>query len=215
MAQWSLNLNMRNYIYTLILCYLAACTGFKDAALTEEKPLVQLDSAVMNAPSLPVMQFNGGIFYDKHTDLSKWEGSHANIGVQRKGNALVVNLRGVGVDWEMLSRKFFPLDVSAAPYLLMKARAEGDTTPVIRIDLVDEDGLSTNFVPQQKTIAVGKDSVYKFVFENNFIQNWPFRGDVNPRRIVEIKMNFNGGGPNYTGRVLIEELKAVSKEHFK
>lgn len=200
---------MKSYLYLLIPIIFVACVGLRDASLTVEEPLAQLDSAEVNAPALPVMEYNNGIFYNKNSPIYRWEVSHSNIGLQRLDGNLTVNLKNVGKDWEMLTLKFAPIDFTETPVLLVKATCTGTDSAKVRIDLVDEDGLSTNFKPQENYIRLGEIKEYKFDFADKWIMNWPYRADVNPKRIVEIKFNFNGGGPNYSGRVHIEEIKAV------
>lgn len=201
---------MKRLIYIFALC-LFSCSGFKDAVLTQEEPLIQTDSTEAFSPALAIENFNKGIFYNSTSDISKWEVSHRNVVLQKKKGALMTNLQDAGVDWEFISLKFQPLDFSKMPNLIIKAKSEGKEKPTVRIDLYDEAGNFTNFVPQQKTIS--NDTAYHeylFVFDGNWIQNWPFRANVNKSRIVEIKINVNGGGPNYSGRIFIEEIKAES-----
>ncbi len=202
---------MKRISYILIALFLSACTGFQTVSLTQELPLAHQDSATMNAPTLPVMNFNKGVFLDQYTDISKWEASHSNMSVGKSGTSLVVELKGVGGEWEQLSRKFQPLDFSEAPYLLVKARVDVNSKDSLkmRIDLIDEDGYATNFVPQERYIrSRGDFKVYKFSYAGNWVQNWPARKDVNAKSISEIKINFSGGGPNYSGKLFIEEIVA-------
>ncbi len=200
----------RNY-YLVLLLFFTSCAGLQNATLTEDQPLAHQDSATMNAPTLPVMKFNKGVLLDNTTDISKWEASHATISVGKTSTSLSVDLKAVGGDWEQLSRKFLPLDFSEAPFILVKARVDvkSKDSLKIRIDLIDEDGYATNYVPQERYIRSRVDAkVYKFVYAGNWVQNYPSRKDVNPKSIVEIKINFSGGGPNYTGKVFIDEILA-------
>jgi hypothetical protein len=193
-------------ILVLVIC---GCVGFENASLTTDVPLAHQDSATMNATAPLAVQFNQGYFYNASTDLSKWDVSHGNMFLGKKNGALVLDLKGVGADWEQMSRKFSAQDFSESPYLLVKARVEpgGQDSLKIRIDLIDEDGFSTNYVPQERYIRTRADSKwYKFVFAGNWVQNWPSRKDVNSKKITEIKINFNGGGPNYSGKLIIDEI---------
>lgn len=200
---------MKKIVYILIVLFLTACVGLQTVTLTPDIPLAQLDSATMNASAPPALNFNKGVFLDNKTDISKWETSHANMSVGRSDNGLVIELKGVGGEWEQLSRKFAALDFSASPYLLVKARLDVNSKDSLkmRIDLIDEDGIATNMVPQERYIRSRADSkVYKFSYAGNWVQNWPARKDVESKKIVEIKINFNGGGPNYSGKLFIEEI---------
>ena len=190
---------------------MSSCAGFQTASLTEDLPLAHQDSATMNAPTKSVLSFNNGILLDKSTDISKWDASHANLSIGKSDASVVVDLKGVGTDWEQLSRKFIPLDFSEAPFLLVKARVDINSKDSlkIRIDLIDEDGYATNYVPQEKYIRAKPESkYYKFVYAGNWVQNWPARKDVNAKSIVEVKINFSGGGPNYSGKLFIDEISA-------
>lgn len=200
---------MKNISYILILLFFNACIGLQTVTLTPDIPLVQLDSAVMNAPSPSALSFNNGVFLNKKTDISKWETSHANMSAGKSDNGLAIELKGVGGEWEQFSRKFDALDFSASPYLFVKARLDVNSKDSLkmRIDLIDEDGIATNMVPQERYIRSRPDSkVYKFSYAGNWVQNWPSRKEVNAKKIVEIKINFNGGGPNYSGKLYIEEI---------
>jgi len=124
---------------------------------------------------------------------------------------MVLDLNNVGSDWEQVSIKFSPLDFTVAPYIYVKARVDERSPDSLRlrIDLIDNEGKMTNYVPQERYIRKKTYSkTYKFEFAGNWVQNWPFRADVNPQKISEIRMNFNGGGPNYLGRLYIEEIFA-------
>jgi hypothetical protein len=196
----------------LLLSLLAACTGFQEATLITETPLVQIDSAELNKIYPPVLSKNQGIFFGKNAGVEKFVASHDNIIIGKSGNAMIVELNNVGADWEQVSIKFTPLDFTVAPYLILKARLDlkSPDSLKLRIDLIDENGYMTNYTPQEKYIRRKTESkAYKYTFAGNWVQNWPFRIDVNPKRITEIRINFNGGGPNYSGRVYIEELFAT------
>ncbi len=202
---------MKRIIYIFIVVSFCSCMGMQTVTLTEDLPLAHQDSATMNAPTLPVLNFKNGVFYNEKTDISKWVASHGNLSVGKDAGTLSVNLKNVGTDWEQLSIKFQPLNFTDAPILLVKAHvAIGSKDSLkIRIDLIDEDGFMTNYVPQERYIRSRPESkVYKFTYAGNWVQNWPTRKDVNPKSIVEIRINFNGGGPNYTGKLLIDEIVA-------
>ena len=202
---------MKAFIYILILLVFSACAEFQVATLTQELPLVHLDSATMNAPSLPVMNFNNGVFYDQKSDISKWESSHGNISLGKTKNALMVDLKEVGADWEQLSCQFQSVNFSEAPYLLVKARIDANSPDSLklRIDLIDDEGYATNYIPQERYIRSRPEmKIYKFNYMGNWTQNWPSRKEVNSKNIVEMRINFNGGGPNYSGKLFIEEIIA-------
>ncbi|MBX9853064.1 MAG: hypothetical protein K2X86_15080 [Cytophagaceae bacterium] len=202
---------MRKYFYIATLLFITACAGFQNASLTEDKPLAQLDSAEMNAASPSVLNVEGGVFQHAKSDVGKWDASHGNVIMGKSGTSLTINLKDVGVDWEQASLKFQPLDFSKAPHLIIKARVDVNSKDSlkVRVDLIDEDGLSTNYSPQERYIRAREDfKEYKFSFGGNWVQNWPFKADVNSKKISEIRINFNGGGPNYTGKIYIDEIRA-------
>lgn len=202
---------MKKNLYILFFVLLSSCAGFQDTSLIQDKPLVQIDSAERFAPAIPILRFNNGIFYNRDTDLSKWEASHNNISVARKGSAMEIDLKDVGVDWEQLSLKFKPIDFTEAQILVIKARVDQNSKDSLkmRIDLIDEDGMMTNYNLSEAYIRSRSEfKTYKFNYNGKWTQGWPTRGVVNPKRIVEIRINFNGGGPNYTGKLFIDEIIA-------
>ena len=187
------------------------CVSFEDAALKIDPPVKQLDSTEVSKSSRPVTSKNGGIFYSNKRDLRHFIVSHNNIILGNNKNSMVLDLNNVGSDWEQVSIKFSPLDFTVAPYIYVKARVDERSPDSLRlrIDLIDNEGKMTNYVPQERYIRKKPYSkTYKFEFAGNWVQNWPFRADVNPQKISEIRMNFNGGGPNYLGRLYIEEIFA-------
>lgn len=137
---------MKRIIYIFIVVSFCSCMGMQTVTLTEDLPLAHQDSATMNAPTLPVLNFKNGVFYNEKTDISKWVASHGNLSVGKDAGTLSVNLKNVGTDWEQLSIKFQPLNFTDAPILLVKAHvAIGSKDSLkIRIDLIDEDGFMTN-----------------------------------------------------------------------
>ncbi len=200
---------MKRISYILIASFFCSCAGLQTLTLPEELPLAHQDSATMNAPTLPVINFNKGVLLDSKTDISKWEASHSNMSVGKSGGVVVLELKEVGAQWEQLSRKFQPMDFSEAPYLLVKTRTDVNSPDSLkmRIDLIDENGYATNMVPQERYIRTRPETkLYKFAYAGNWVQNWPSRKEVDARSIVEIRINFNGGGPNYSGKLFIEEI---------
>lgn len=200
---------MQKYSYFFIVFIISACASFEPAVLVEEKPLAHQDSATMNAPSLPVFQFSNGELYTAKTNISKWEASHSNLIIGKTDGAMVVKLNSVGQQWEQLSRKFTPLDFTEGGYILVKARVDigSKDSLKMRIDLIDDEGKMTNYSPQEQYIrSKEKSKIYKFIFDGHWEQGWPSRDVVNPRRITEIRINFNGGITNYTGKLIVEEI---------
>lgn len=201
---------MRRVIYFFGFVLLISCAGFQDASLTSDTPLLQYDSIDYVKPAPAVISINNGVFYDSKTDLSKWETSHGNLSIMKKDSAMVVNLSQVGADWEMLRLKFLPRDFTGYSTIVLYAKATSKDTCNLRLDLADDQGRYTNYVPQvQKIIPSEEYREYKFVFGPNYIQNWPVRANVDKTKVSELRVNFNGGGPNYTGRIFIREIKVI------
>ncbi len=200
---------MKKISYIVVCLFVSACASFEPAVLVVEKPLAHQDSATMNAPSKPVMDVDGGIIYGSSTNISKWVSSHGNLIIGKTDGALVVNLKGVGQQWEQLSRKFSPLDFTDGGFVIVKSRVDigSPDSLKMRIDLIDEDGMMTNYYPQEQYIRVKeKSKTYKFIYADHWEQGWPVRGKVNAKKITEVRINFNGGLNNYTGKLIIDEI---------
>ncbi len=200
-----------NY-YFIGLVLLVSCVGLQDVSLTEPVPLQQFNELQNKSASkpLPVLEYRKGMFYSAGSDISKWVSSHDNLIVEKSGKSLVINMDAVGKNWEQLSIKFKPLDFSNAPNLLVRAKVDGLEIPKIRIDLGDIQGRYTSYYVQEKRIAPRTGYMdYSFVYSNRFVQSWPVRATVDSTQIVEIKLNINGGGPNFTGNIYIDAIRAV------
>ncbi|MCU0429459.1 MAG: hypothetical protein MUF42_05755 [Cytophagaceae bacterium] len=203
---------MKKVLSFLAAVVLSGCAGFENASVSTDEPLAHQDSATMNAIAPKVLTVRDGYLYNATTDISKWEASHGNMTVGRENGAMIVDFKGVGSDWEQLMRKFSALDFAEAPIIMVKARVDESSADSLkmRIDLIDEDGLATNYSPQERYIRSRATSKwYKFVYAGNWVQNWPSRADVNAKKIVGVRINFNGGGPNYSGKIIIEEMFAT------
>ncbi len=201
---------MKRIIYFLIPLFFASCGSMKDAQIENDIALIQNDSLELPQTAMKIENHDQGIIYDSASDISRWDISHRNISFQKKEGSLMFNLLDAGMDWEYASLKFNAIDFSNAQNLNIRMKNEGKEKSKIRIDLYDENGNFTNFVPQEKTIDNNNEfNNYIFIFKDNWIQNWPFKANVDKTKIVEIRINFNGGGPNYSGRIFIEQIKAI------
>ncbi|MCU0415781.1 MAG: hypothetical protein MUE33_01230 [Cytophagaceae bacterium] len=198
------------YYSVVLIVLLTACRSvqWSDVSSSSFDSIAIISDSIPTQQSIPVHSYHGGILYADSLVLDNWHSSHNNILIGKKKGEMVVLLRNVGVDYEMVFSRFRPLDMSSIDGIYVNARVLGSDTVRIRMDLKDSDGYVTNNNPQEhKILPSDTYKEYFFEFKNHWMQNWPTRHEVNTKQIVEMYFNFNGGGPNTEATILIKDIK--------
>lgn len=145
-------------------------------------------------------------------DLQSWwvsEKSKMNL-LQDNGN-MIADLNGVGPAYELFGRPFDKIDFTQTPVVKVRFKSEGQTPGELRVDIRDMDGFTTNARPVVKKFQSGTEFVeYYYDFTGNFEQTYPNVQKVDPSRIVGVMLFVNPGGNPFTGKLIIDEITAIS-----
>ncbi|MCR6638190.1 MAG: glycoside hydrolase family 9 protein [Sporocytophaga sp.] len=131
--------------------------------------------------------------------------SHPNFTVKNKDGILNINAQAVGSDYENFVGYFPKTDLSANPFVYVKIKTQYPVDFELR--LLDKANKETN--DDNPKIAVLPAAEYKWItfdYTNKFKQSWPTNDTVNSREIVKLAIILNGGGPDFTGWINIDEI---------
>jgi hypothetical protein len=185
-----------------------------------EEPAVQ----VKKKPEIPNEQTKktptsgkAGLLIDNmNGSISSWWANNGKTQLSKKDQSLQVELKDVGPDYDVFGRTFTSIDFSKTPVIKVRMKAVGGKPGILRIDIKDSDGYTTNSSPVSTVFETGTDFVdYYFDFEGKFKQARPTNHVVNMNKIEEILLFVNPGGESYFGILLIDDIKALTKEEFK
>lgn len=200
-----------NKIWLGSIVILSSCVGLKTLSLPEDKPLEHYAKMGLK-PTVSAGQ-NDGLLANGKVNIGSWVASNAaKMNVYSKGDTLLFGLQGAGPQWEELVLNLPPTDFSKHQHIVVECKIDGIMIPKMRIDLLDENGRITNSKPQELKIAPKRGLLrYDFNFEGAFYQNWPFKGEVDATRITKVRVNVNGGGAPYYGKIYISNIMAVKE----
>jgi hypothetical protein len=177
-----------------------------DTPLAHAKPSKSIDTAVN------VLSKNNGVISDFQLGFANWVVSHKDkVATYPKNGAMVIESSGAGPAYEEIALTFAPTDFSKARELHLKAKVDGLVIPNIRMDLVDEKGRSTNSKLHSCKLSPRTDyQEYIYRYNDAFKQNWPSKDLVDSTHITKIRININGGGTPYFGKIYFDNLQAVA-----
>ncbi len=131
--------------------------------------------------------------------------SHPNFTIKNKDGILNINAQAVGSDYENFVGYFPKTDLRSYPFVYVKIKTQ---YPVkFQLRLLDKANKETN--ENNPSISVSPDAEYKWItfdYTNKFKQSWPTNDTVNSREIVKLAIILNGGGPDFTGWINIDEI---------
>lgn len=190
---------------------LTACVQFKTVQLPEDLPLDQY--AEIGIVSSISAGESKGLLANGKMNIGNWvSNAPSRMKMYGVGDTLVLNAVNVGPHWEELVLELPPTDFSKHQHITFTCKIDGIKIPVMRVDLLDENGRITNSRPQALKLAPRSGfQRYDFNFNGAFYQNWPYKEEVNANRITQIRINVNGGGSAYTGKIYITSIRAVNE----
>jgi hypothetical protein len=145
-----------------------------------------------------------------------WKSSEEKIKLGTENGKLIANLDQVGPGIESFGKSFSKIDFEKTPVVKVRFKAEGNEVGDLRVDIKDVDGFSTNSKPNIKLFEIGTDFVdFYYDFTGKFDQTYPNVQRVNPSSIIEVIFFVNPGGSAFTGKLIIDEVSAISLEEFK
>jgi hypothetical protein len=189
------------------------------AACTAEQPVLD-DSAQIAVEEeaekgTPILQANKGIIDDFSAEIWSWWIGNDQLALSKKGDTLKIVAKNVGPKYTPFGREMSLLDMSKAPILKVRMRAEGATAPLVGISLKDVNTFDTNSDRPKAKVKpnVGYEDYY-FDYTDRWKQSWPNLQKVDETMIRELMVFINPGGAEWTGTLYIDEIKAVSPEEM-
>ncbi|MFN3404381.1 MAG: glycoside hydrolase family 9 protein [Cytophagaceae bacterium] len=139
------------------------------------------------------------------SNLNGWTGGNGYVLTNPMNMEMLVDATNVGTSFQTFRYNFNTLDLTNAPFV--QIMVESSKAFRLRIDLADADGRVTNATATTVSVAEGGGyKKYTFDFTGKFDQSWPSNATVDPSRINSILVYFNPGGPNFTGKVFMDDL---------
>jgi len=137
-------------------------------------------------------------FDDNSTDAGWKSIPSGKFTLEETNQILKIDASKVGADWSNFEFNFSKQDISNNPILKVKIKTASNLS--LRIDLVDQNGNSSNANPIVKAVASNSDFTnYTFDFTGKF-------GAASSSAITKAVFFFNAGGPAFTGTVYFDDL---------
>lgn len=158
-----------------------------------------------------VVNINKGLIESFNGDINNWwTGEGGRYVVETSGGALKVQAKKVGPRYDAFGSPYPNLDFRGGVALRVRARSEGAKAPLLRIDLRDANGFTSNAKPVTNRIMPSdKFTDYYFVYGAKLKQAWPDERVMDPSSINQLTFFLNPGSTPYTGTVYIDEVRAV------
>lgn len=170
----------------------------------------------MDSKGVPLKEYNNGIISDFSKDnIANWHGSD-KIALSKKNGSLVVEAFDVGREHDRFVCVMHPFrDFTKTAIVKVRARIEGSSSPVLRLDIKDSKGYGTNHGDIRLRI-VNCDGFrdYYFDFRERHEQGWPVRHEVDKSSIAELEFFINPGGTQFKGRIYIEKISGVDEHEL-
>ncbi len=192
----------------MVTAFAQQCVTFEKLTLddTDSESVVDEDEK-----GIPAVAFKGG-------DLMKgnwWTGTTGDMTLNNKGGEFEIKCTDIGPAYTPLGMEMGAVDFTGDVVVRVKARSEGDNTPVLALQFDDFEGYQSNGARPTKRIHIGDDfRDYCFKVDNDKIwsQTWPENHGVNGALISKIMFFPNPGGPAYTGTIYIKEIQVIKAE---
>ena len=136
--------------------------------------------------------------------------------LSHKEGALFADCRGAGSGWQSFGMGFSMTALGEKPLIQIKAKVIGEQAAQLRVDLVDFSGNVTNGDAIEFTIT--NDGIYRlytFDYQDKMFQGWPTATKVDNRYLNELMFFLNPGGPDFTGKIFIDEVKILDASTAK
>lgn len=185
---------------------------FAQQCVTFEK--VSLDDGIEDSGTsddekgIPATAFKGGNLMDGNW----WTGTTGDMSLNNKGGVFEIKCNGIGPAYTPLGMEMGAVDFTGDVVIRMKARSEGENTPVMALQFDDFEGFQANGARPTKRIHIGddfKDYCFK-VDKSVWSQTWPENHSVNGALISKVMFFPNPGGPAYTGTIFISEIQVIN-----
>jgi hypothetical protein len=197
------------YLY-LILVGLNSCVTFEQPKLTDSNQLALPEPKERGALAL---KFNNGIIDDFKGEIYSWWVANDQLFISKVGDTLQINSKNVGPLYTPFGKQITPIDFTGSEAIKIRARATGETAPILRVDLKDVNGMVANAAaPQVKIVKNGPFQDYYFSFKDKWKQSYPDAQKVDPTLISEMMFFINPGMNGFTGTLYIDEIKVITAD---
>ncbi len=188
----------------------SSCTHFIEPALDYSSQLAVPEDAEKGVPAL---EYNKGVIDDFSGEIYSWWMANDQIHASRKGDTLKVTFKDIGPLYTPFGRQITPLDFTESNAIRVRMRAEGATSPTVRLDLKDNIGRTTNAVASSVKVPAGTGyQDYYFSYKDKWKQSYPDAQIVDPTLVSEIMFFINPGMSGWSGTLYIDEIVAVKVE---
>lgn len=155
----------------------------------------------------------GGIIDDFSEPIDSWWAAD-KINLMTEGEELAITATGAGPGYECFGRAFTVKDFNKADIVRVKAKAIGDSEPILRGDVKDADGRVTNATVVSHKIALNEYRDYFYDYNGKFSQVYPDNQTVNASQIKDILFFINPGGPAFEGKIYVDEIEVITRQKY-
>ncbi len=155
----------------------------------------------------------GGIIDDFSEPIDSWWAAD-KINLMTEGEELAITVTGAGPGYECFGRAFAIKDFNKADIVRVKAKAIGDSEPILRGDVKDSEGRVTNSSVISHKIALNEYRDYFYDYKGKFSQVYPDNQTVNPAEIKDILFFINPGGPAFEGKIYVDEIEVITRQKY-
>ncbi len=151
---------------------------------------------------------DGGVVED-FMKSSSWTSNKKNISLLPGSGHLRVEMNEVGPSHESFEGEVETVNVQNAKKFTVKAKVAGEKPLFLRMDLVDANGVATNYLPVIVRLNPSSEmQELVFDFEGRLEQSYPMAA-LDVKRISGVRIYPNPAYQPYTGTLIIEEIKAI------
>lgn len=162
-------------------------------------------------PTLPVA---GTLDASKYASASAWKSTNGKVTVSQgaSGSGVKFTGKGIGKEFDELSAKVAPFNLDSFVVVRVRAKAKGNISPSIRLDVVDGKGKQTNGRPQEFVVDNGGDFKDYYVnMSTNYYQRSPSYSIVNVKNTNALKLYVNfGKTKGFDGEIEISEIEPIT-----
>lgn len=184
------------------------CVSFETVSLDDG----QVEEEVVQECGIPGTKFQGGDLMDGPV----WWTGAGDLSLANKGGIYEITANGIGPKYTPFGQTLPGLDMrgddkTGKLCVKISARSEGEDFPSIALQFDDFAGFQTNAKRPTKRIHKGDEFMdYYFMLNDDvWMQSWPADHAVNACLLSKIMLFINPGGPAYTGKVFIKEIKII------
>lgn len=184
------------------------CVSFETVSLDDG----QAQEEEVAECGIPGTRFQGGDLMDGPV----WWTGAGDLSLASKGGVYEITANGIGPKYTPFGQTLPGLDMrgddkTGKLAIKITARSQGENYPSLALQFDDFQGFQTNAKRPTKRIHIGDDfkDYYFMLNDDVWVQSWPSDHAVNACLLSKIMLFINPGGPAYTGKLFIKEIKII------